>query len=83
MVPATEGFVDLVRRNRFRYDGDPVLERAIKNTRVRNVNGGRRPDKDPSRSMIDPFMSLVYGLSALFSHSGDVPSQYESGDIAC
>ena len=82
-VPATEGFVDKVRAGRFRYEGDPVLEIAIKNTRVKNFQGGRRPDKDPSRSMIDPFMSLIYGLSALFDHDGDRPSAYESSEIAC
>ena len=83
VVPATEGLVDKVRQGKILHDGDPVLERALKNCRVRNYQGGRRPDKDPSRSMIDPLMSLIYCLSGMFEQGGDHPSIYESDDIAC
>ena len=83
VVPATEGLVDKVRARKIRHDGDPVLERAIKNCRVKNYQGGRRPDKDPARSMIDPAMSLVYMLASCFQNNGDRPSGYLGDRVAC
>ena len=81
VVPATEGLDDLVRQRKVIHDGDPVLEQAIKNARVKNYQGGRRPDKDPSRSLIDPLMSLIYCLSGVFEAGADRVSLYESDDL--
>ena len=82
VVPATEGLVDKVRQRKIAHGGDPILERSIKNARVKNYQGGRRPDKDPSRSMIDPLMALIYALSSCFEEGGDRISGYEGDEIA-
>ena len=81
VVPATEGLVDKVRQRKIAHGGDPILEKSIRNARVKNYQGGRRPDKDPSRSMIDPLMAMVYALSSCFEEGGDRVSAYDAGDI--
>ena len=81
-VPATEAFADKVGRGLYVHDGCPILKTALKNTRIKNYQGGRRPDKDPSRSMIDPLMALIYLTSGIIEAGHDRPSVYESPNVA-
>ena len=83
LVPATEAFLDFVTGRRFVHAGDPILDRALRNCRIKNYQGGRRPDKDPSRSMIDPAMAVLHGFSSLLQHSGDVVSDWQDPGMTC
>jgi len=83
LTQACSWFQDAVRGRRILHDGDPMMQKALKNVVLRQSPAGAvRPCKNSTRDMIDPVCAGLFAISSACDNMGERQSMYEGGDIA-